>query len=192
MLVTCFSTARIVTTSRSAIAWLEVALGHRGQHLTLPRGDVLEHVASGASPAAGETTAGSRRPTGPDAANRCGELVEVGDAILQQISQTGGVLGEQSGGQTQFDVLGEHQHADVGVAGSDLLSCLEPSSLWVGGIRMSTIATSGLFCSTCASASSPVDARPTTWNPASTSKRLMPSRRRSESSATIKRTGSPP
>ena len=38
-------------------------------------------------------------PAGADAANGCGELVEVGDAIFQQIPHSGGVLGEQSGGQ---------------------------------------------------------------------------------------------
>ena len=63
-----------------------------------------------------------------------------------------------------------------------------PSSVWVGGIRMSTIATSGRCSRTAASSSSAVQAWATTLNPASTSRRAMPSRSSTESSArTIRR-----
>jgi hypothetical protein len=40
-------------------------------------------------------------------------------------------------------VLGEHQHADAGAFRADLAAARSPSSVKVGGMRMSTTATFG-------------------------------------------------
>ena len=65
MLVTCFSTARSVTTSCSAIAALRAALRHQLEHLALARGEVLERVvAPRRGPAAGPPPRG-RAPSRP-------------------------------------------------------------------------------------------------------------------------------
>ena len=42
-----------------------------------------------------------------------------------------------------LDVLRQHQHADGGMAALDFESGLEPLVVWVGGILMSMMATSG-------------------------------------------------
>ena len=55
--------------------------------------------------------------------------------------------------------------------------------MWVGGMRMSTIATSGLCIATCRSRSSALSDWATTSKPDSPSSRTTPSRRRTESSA---------
>ena len=54
--------------------------------------------------------------------------------------------------------------------------------MWSGGIRMSTIATSGLWARTLRSSSSASPAWPTTSIPASSSRRAAPSRSSTESS----------
>ena len=59
-----------------------------------------------------------------------------------------------------------------------------PSSVWVGGMRTSTIAASGLCARTFRSRSSASPACPTTSKPASSSRRTSPSRSSTESSAT--------
>ena len=64
-----------------------------------------------------------------------------------------------------------------------------PSSVCVGGMRMSTSATSGLYERTFSISSSAVPACPTTSKPASSSRRAMPSRSRTESSASTTRMG---
>jgi hypothetical protein len=67
-----------------------------------------------------------------------------------------------------------------------------PSSVWVGGMRMSTMATSGSWRSTAASSSSAVDASATTSIPSPRTNDAMPSRNSRLSSAITTRTGAPP
>ena len=66
-----------------------------------------------------------------------------------------------------------------------------PSSVWVGGMRMSTIATSGLCIATCRSRSSGLSDCASTSKPDSSSSRTTPSRRRIESSAMTTRIALP-
>ena len=67
------------------------------------------------------------------------------------------------------------------------VTACRPSSLYPGGIRMSTIATSGLAASTSARSWSASPAWPTTSNPASLSRRAVPSLTSRESSAITSR-----
>ena len=65
-----------------------------------------------------------------------------------------------------------------------------PSSVWVGGMRMSTMATSGWSRATIRNSSSASAASPTTSTPASDSSRASPERTSMTSSATTTRMGS--
>ena len=74
------------------------------------------------------------------------------------------------------------------------ISCAprRPSSVWVGGMRMSTIATSGGWLDRQRAARSTVPTCATTSTPASRSSAASPSRTISMSSAITTRTGTPP
>ena len=92
----------------------------------------------------------------------------------------------------RLDVLREHEHADAGCSARIRWAATRPSSVWVGGIRMSTIATSGSRDGAPGAAGLGV-ARPGRRPrcPASSSSRTMPSRVSIVSSATTTRMGSP-
>ena len=68
---------------------------------------------------------------------------DVEDALLEQVADPLGVLLDQPHRVARLDVLGEHEHADAGCSARIRWAATRPSSVWVGGIRMSTIATSG-------------------------------------------------
>ena len=57
--VTCFSTARSVTTSRSAIATFEQPLGHQLEHLPLAWCELVDRIVRRRRPTSCETTEGS-------------------------------------------------------------------------------------------------------------------------------------
>ena len=72
--------------------------------------------------------------------------VDVGDAVLEQVADA--LARRRSSSSTDvalLDVLREHEHADRRAArrGSSR-AARRPSSVWSGGMRMSTTATSGL------------------------------------------------
>lgn len=62
-----------------------------------------------------------------------------------------------------------------------------PSSVWVGGMRTSTMPRSGRCSAIAATKASPSPTPATTWWPASARMSCNPSRRRTESSATTTR-----
>ena len=155
--MTCFSTARSVTTSCSAIAAVRAALGHELEDLALARREALERVLA---PAAAEQQRDDlgveRRAALGDAPDRVGEAVEVGDAVLEQVAEPVGAVGEQlqrvAPSSTTCD---EHEHAGAGQRSRRISAAARrPSSVCVGGMRTSTIATSGLWALTLRSRSS--------------------------------------
>ena len=87
------------------------------------------------------------------------------------------MLLEQPHRVARLDVLGEDEHADLRMLGRIVCAATSPSSVCVGGIRMSTIATSGRASADVRGAG---PRRPppgaTTSTPASRSSRTMPSR----------------
>ena len=97
MLFTCFSTARSVTTSASAIARVRAALGHQAEHLALARGQVVERVAA---PGAGEELRDDLRvdhgAAGGDAVDGVEEVADVGDAVLEQVADAARVAATSS------------------------------------------------------------------------------------------------
>ena len=80
---------------------------------------------------------------------------------------------------------------DLRVPGADLVRRAQPSSVNVGGIRMSMIATSGSCSSTSRSSSSADDACAATSIPARRRNVAMPSRMSALSSAITTRTAAP-
>ena len=84
------------------------ALGHQREHLTLPRREVAERV-----PAAGQQLSHDLRVERAAAlghpAQRVEELGDVGDPVLEQVTDAVRPAGDQLGGVPLFHPLGQHQ-----------------------------------------------------------------------------------
>ena len=97
------------------------ALGHQLEHLALARGERGERVVA---PVPGEQRRDDdrvdRRAAVRDAPHGADELLDVADAVLEQVAGALGRVGEQLHREAELDVLREHEHADRGVAGADL------------------------------------------------------------------------
>jgi hypothetical protein len=102
--------------SASAIAVLE-PLGHQCQHLALPAGEGrIQHGSLAArSEELGHDLGIEGGPSSRNALERFDEVADIRHPILEQVPDAGGALGEQLGGVAGLAVLGEHQHADVGM-----------------------------------------------------------------------------
>ena len=118
-----------------------------------------------------------------DPAQRVDEHRDVEDALLEQVADALGVLLEQPQRVARLDVLGEHQHADVGVLGADPLR--RDQALVGVGRRHPDVDDRGVRAARAgpAAAALGVAAWPTTSTPASVSRRAMPSRVSMTSSA---------
>ena len=116
MLVTCFSTARSVTTIRCGDALVRAAFRHELEHLALARGQLVERILA---PAAADQLRDERGIEGGaavrNAPHRADELVDIGDAVLQQVADALGALREQLHRVRRLDVLRQHEHADARV-----------------------------------------------------------------------------
>ena len=154
MLETCFSTARSVITSSLRDPLVRAALGHQLEHLALARGELRR--AGRRSRRLREQR--RRRPSGssaepPSATRRTrrGELLDVGDAVLEQVADALGASRPSSSSARPTSTYWESTSTPTsGCAARISSAARRPSSVWVGGIRMSTIATSGLCARTCA------------------------------------------
>ena len=190
MLVTCFSTARSVTNIRSAIAPLERPSAISSS-TSRSRG-VSSASGSPRAPPADELRDDrrvERRAALGDAAHGRAELVEVGHAVLEQVADALRAVGEQLQRVARSRRTARARARRCSRCFSRIsFAARRPSSVCVGGIRMSTIATSGLYERTLSSRSSAFPAWPTTSKPPSSSSRAIPSRRSTESSASTTRT----
>ena len=84
-----------------------------------------------------------------DAAQGVDEDGDVEHLFLEQIAHSAGVLLEQPQRVSRLDILGQHENPDVsGARLGSSRAATSPSSVWVGGIRMSTTTTSGDSSST--------------------------------------------
>ena len=125
MLVTCFSTARSVTKSRSAIAWLSV-LGHQLEHLALARGQLLEGVVGALAPDELTDDGGVERGAAVgDAADGRPELFEVCDAVFEEVADALRARLEQGHGVARLDVLRGRRTPTSGCR-SRISRCAEP------------------------------------------------------------------
>ena len=125
--VTCFSTARSVTTSAAAMAALERPSAIRPEHLALTRRQRLQRVLAAAAAEQQRDDLGVERGAAAgDAAHGVGEGVHVGDAVLEQVAGALRRLRQQLERVGLLDVLGEHEHADAGVVGADPVRRAQP------------------------------------------------------------------
>ena len=83
-----------------------------------------------------------------DLLERADELVDVGDPLLQEVPEPGGAVLQQLVGVLLLRELRQHHDADRGVVGRIGFAALIPSSVSVGGIRMSVSTASGACSST--------------------------------------------
>ena len=127
MLVTCFSTARSVTNIRSAIAWFERPSAMYSR-TSRSRGErPLERVVAAvpADELADDGRIECRAALG-DPPHGGGELLDVGDAVLEQVADALGALGEKLHRVARLHVLGEDEHAGRLVVLADLLGRPQP------------------------------------------------------------------
>ena len=112
-----------------------------------------------------------------------GEVVDVGDAVLEQVADALGALGQELHRVLGSACCESTTTPTAGVRLADGGAARTPSSVCVGGMRMSTTATSGLSELMACIRSTAFSAWATTSKPASASTRATPSRMRAESSA---------
>ncbi len=126
MLVTCFSTARSVTNRRSAIAWFERPSAISSSTSRSRGGELLERVVGALAPDELADDGGVERGAAVgDPAHGGAELLEVGDAVLEEVADPLGARLEKRHRVARLDVLREKQHADVGMALADLARSLQ-------------------------------------------------------------------
>ena len=126
-----------------------------------------------------------RRAAGRDALDRVDELGHVAHAVLEQVADPRGVVADELEHVRRLEVLGEHEHRDGRVRAPDLGggdAARRPRC--PGGMRTSTIATSGVYERTLSSRSSASTGAPDDLVPRSSSSDAIPSRSSALSSAT--------
>jgi hypothetical protein len=101
---------------------IRTSLGHQLEHLALARGEVADRVVA-AVPADELADDGriERRAALGHAAHGRGELLDVGDPVLQQVADALGAVRKQLHRVAGLDVLGQDEDARAGVALADLL-----------------------------------------------------------------------
>ena len=104
-------------------------------------------------------------PPSATRADRLGQLVDVGHALLEQVAAAGGAVLEQRERVVGLGVLAEQQHADLRVLLRRRARCWMPSSVSVGGMRMSVTTTSGDCVSISALSAGRSAAEPTSSRP---------------------------
>ena len=118
----CFSTAPGVTTRLSAIAVFERPSAISS---STSRSRAVRRVSASIDPSARheqlrDDLAVEHRATVGDARQRVEERPDVADALLQQIADPRRVLADQLAGVGRLDVLGQHEHPELGLAAARL------------------------------------------------------------------------
>ena len=188
MLVTCFSTARAVITSWSAIAWFE-----RPSAISANTSRSRAESASRGSwrrwrPRSSETTSGSRADPVGDPANRVREALDVGHAVLQEVADPLGRRGDELERVALLDVLAQHQDAGPRQLLTDLqgrANAVVGVSGWHADVDDRGI---GVVRADLSQQVVGVPGVADDLQPASSSRRAIPSLKSTESSATTTRT----
>ena len=115
--VTCFCTARSLITARSAIARFDSPSATRpSTSRSRGRQDGERIVLAAARQQVADHLRVERRPAGRDAAQRAGEVLDVGHAVLEQVAEPGRRLGQQAHRDAGLDVVREDHDADARMA----------------------------------------------------------------------------
>ena len=93
------------------------ALGHQREYLALALGQHRQPVGGVAADERGHDLRIERRAAARDAHGRLDELADVEHPVLEQVAEA--ALRHQPDRARGLDVLGEHEHADVGVGVAD-------------------------------------------------------------------------
>jgi len=113
------STARSLSSSSPAIAWLEW-LGHAREHVALARRERVERARRATPVEHPRDDLGvERRAALADLPDGVREPARVGDAVLEQVADALRALAEQVDGVGLLGVLGEHEHTRAGQLGAD-------------------------------------------------------------------------
>ena len=187
--VTWRSTARSETNSASAMPRLERPAAIPSRTSRSRGGQRLERAAAPADHR-GDDLRVQHRPAAGDAGDRGREALDLGDPVLEQVADARRAALEQLARVALLEMRGEHEHAHLRELLARMRAACRPSSVCSGGMRTSTMATSGRCARTLRSRSSRSPAWPTTSKPDSSSSRTMPARSRTESSPTTTRSGS--
>ena len=156
MLVTCFSTARSVTTSALGDRVVGAALGHQPEHLALARRQTLQRVLAAAAAEQPRDDLGVERAAAlAHAPHGVDEALDVGDAVLEQVADALGVGARAAPARRPPRRTARARARRCrGARRGSRRAARSPSSVCVGGMRTSTIATSGLWAPTLRSRSS--------------------------------------
>lgn len=97
-----------------------VPLGHQGENVVFPRGQVIEGVVhAGPADHARDHIRVQRRPAAGDAPHGIDEQLGVRYLLLEQVAGSLGAASDEVQRVLVIQKLGEHQHADLRMAGSD-------------------------------------------------------------------------
>ena len=123
MLAMCASTVFGARNSAIADRLVRAALGHQREDLALPLGEVVErHPGPPPADELGDDLRIDHRSPARDPADGLAEVVQVLDAILEQVADATRPIGHEAHGEGRLDVLREDEDADVGaVLGADRL-----------------------------------------------------------------------
>ena len=120
--LTCFSTVDAERKSDCSMPAFVLPCGHLAQHLELARRQRRERARRPRAAAAHERVDDLRiddRTACAHLAQGVHEVLEVADAVLQQVAEPGRAVGEQRERVALVGVLREHDDARVGVRGAD-------------------------------------------------------------------------
>ena len=111
----CFSTARSLQEQRLGDRRVVPAGSHLGQHVALPVGQPVQRRlglprAPGHQPL--DDLRIERGAAAADLLQRADQFVDLRDAFLEQVAESGDPVGEQVEGQVVLGVLGQHHHTD--------------------------------------------------------------------------------
>ena len=121
MLVTCFSTARSVTTSCSAIAWFERPSAISVEHLAVALRERDEPVvAATATQHLDDDLRVERRAALADAAHRVREALDVPHPVLEQVAGPFGAVADEVERIALVQVLRQDHHPGFRQAAADL------------------------------------------------------------------------
>src|SRR6266516_2356204 len=101
---------------------VRATLGHERQHFPLPVAELLDRVVPSPGPPHEKRNDGGieHRPTAADTPDGIGKLGEIGNPILEEVSDALGAVAQELEGIAGTCVLGEHEDAHIREARADL------------------------------------------------------------------------
>ena len=105
---------------------IRAALGHQREDLALTRRQLVERrVAARAAEQARHDLRVDHRAAGGDASHSVGQVVEPGDAFLEQVADPGRVLTDEVDRVARLDVLRQHEDRHLGLCLTNLAGGLQ-------------------------------------------------------------------